>query len=42
MRRPGVRLNALRVTPNAIVVRVASERVEPAVRALHAEFLERE
>jgi aspartate kinase len=42
LERGGVRLNALRVTPNAIVVRVASEHVEPAVRALHAEFLERE
>jgi hypothetical protein len=38
--RAGIALVALRVTPGAIVFRVASDRVEPAVRALHGAFLE--
>jgi aspartate kinase len=37
-----VPLVALRVTPGALVFRVPGERCEEAVRALHAEFLERE
>jgi aspartate kinase len=37
-----VPLVALRVTPSALIFRVPGERCDEAVRALHAEFLERE
>ncbi len=40
LERAGVSLVALRVTPAALVFRVESARVEDAVRALHAAFLE--
>ena len=39
-RRPGVPLVALRVTPTALILRVAGRRARDAVRALHAAFLE--
>ena len=38
LERAGVSLVALRATPNALIFRVASERVEDAVRALHGAF----
>jgi len=41
LERSGVPLVALRVTPAALVFRVASARADDAVRALHAAFLER-
>ena len=40
LEKAGVGLVALRVTPAALVFRVESARVEDAVRALHAAFLE--
>jgi aspartate kinase len=40
LERSGVPLVALRVTPAALVFRVANGRAEDAVRALHAAFLE--
>jgi aspartate kinase len=40
--RAGVPLVALRTTPTAMVLRVSTERVVDAVRALHAEFLQRD
>jgi len=40
LEKAGVPLVALRVTPSALVFRVANEKLEPAVRALHAAFLE--
>src|SRR5262245_28372694 len=40
LEKAGVPMVALRVTPSALVFRVANEQVEPAVRALHAAFLE--
>jgi aspartate kinase len=40
LERAGVPLVALRVTPTALLFRVASARAEDAVRALHAAFLE--
>lgn len=39
LEKAGVPLVALRTTPTAIIVRVADDRCEDAVRALHAEFL---
>jgi aspartate kinase len=41
LERAHIPLHALRLTPTAIVLRVSSERVPEAVRALHAEFLEK-
>ena len=41
LERAGVPLVAVRTTPTAIIVRVATEQAEPAVRALHAAFLTR-
>ena len=40
LERSGVPLVALRVTPSALVFRVGNARVNEAVRALHAAFLE--
>jgi aspartate kinase len=40
LEKAGVPLVALRVTPAALVFRVANARLEDAVRALHAAFLE--
>jgi aspartate kinase len=40
LERAGVGLVALRTTPTALIFRVAQEQGEPAVRALHAAFLE--
>ncbi|HYM79916.1 MAG TPA: aspartate kinase [Candidatus Limnocylindria bacterium] len=40
LERAGIPLVALRVTPSAIIFRVAGDRVEPAARALHAALLE--
>jgi aspartate kinase len=42
LERAGVPLVAVRVTPSALILRVPNERCADAVRALHAEFLERE
>ena len=42
LERAGVPLVAVRTTPTALIVRVASEQAEAAVRALHAEFLARD
>jgi aspartate kinase len=41
LERAGIALVALRTTPTALIFRVAQEQGEPAVRALHAAFLER-
>jgi aspartate kinase len=38
LERAGIALVAVRVTPTAIIVRVAGEQAEPAVRALHGAF----
>jgi aspartate kinase len=40
LERAGIALVALRTTPTALIFRVAQEHGEPAVRALHAAFLE--
>ena len=40
LEKAGVRIAALRSSPHALTFRVAPERAEDAVRALHAEFLE--
>ena len=40
LERAGVSMVALRVTPTALIFRVAADRAEGAVRALHAAFLE--
>jgi len=40
LEKAGVGMEALRVTPSALVFRVANARVDEAVRALHAAFLE--
>jgi aspartokinase len=40
LEKSGVALVALRVTPAALVFRVANARADEAVRALHAAFLE--
>jgi aspartate kinase len=40
LERAGVPLVALRTTPTALVLRVAGEQAQPAVRALHAAFFE--
>ena len=40
LERGGIGFAALRTSPTALVFRLASERAEAAVRALHAEFLE--
>ena len=40
LERAGVALIALRVTPTALIWRVANAEAERAVRALHAAFLE--
>lgn len=40
LEKAGVALVALRVTPTALIFRVAGDRAEVAVRALHAAFLE--
>jgi len=41
LEKAGVRMAALRSSPHALTFRVPSERVDDAVRALHAAFLER-
>jgi len=41
LEKNGIRIMALRSSPHALTFRVSPERVEDAVRALHAEFLER-
>ena len=40
LERAGVPLTALRTTPSALVFRVPNERVQDALRALHAAFFE--
>ena len=39
LEKAGVPMVALRVTPTALIFRVAADRAEPAARALHASFL---
>ena len=40
LEKVGIPLVALRTTPTALILRVATERAESTVRALHGEFLE--
>ena len=41
LERAGIPLVSVRTTPTALIFRVASDQAAPAVRALHAEFLDR-